>query len=271
MNMTTFVSPGLDQTSSITPAVVRRLLLVDDEPNILSALRRLLRKEGYEIRTADSGQEALDIMESWPPDVIVTDQRMPGMSGVSFLRESLSVYPDAIRIVLSGYTELESVTSAINDGAVWKFLTKPWEDARLLAVIAEAFHTKELADENLRLRGAVAKACEQLEIANTKLSSSMEEHVRQRETARAQTLICQEIFDAIPAALLAVGSDGMVANINAEARLACGGVCMLGKPIDEVLSMLNADRWVRKEIVMGRTSSSNGKLIALLPVNGEWR
>jgi len=126
-------------------------LLVDDEPNVVAALKRLLRLDGYQILTASNGSEGLAVLANRPVDIILSDQRMPGMTGVEFLRQAKRLYPDTIRIVLSGYTELQSVTDAINEGAVYRFLTKPWVDAQLRSFIEEAFRHKELADENRQL------------------------------------------------------------------------------------------------------------------------
>ena len=128
----------------------RTLLLVDDEESILSSLKRLLRPDGYEILTAQSAAQGLELLASHRVDVIVSDQRMPGMSGVEFLRRVKVQHPYTIRLVLSGYTDLQTVTDAINEGAIYKFLTKPWDDGNLRANIEEAFRTKEMADENRR-------------------------------------------------------------------------------------------------------------------------
>ena len=128
----------------------RTLLLVDDEANILSSLKRLLRIDGYQILTAPSAEQGLELLASHRVDVIVSDQRMPGMSGVEFLRRVKVLHPETIRLVLSGYTDLQTVTDAINEGAIYKFLTKPWDDSHLRANIQEAFRTKEMADENRR-------------------------------------------------------------------------------------------------------------------------
>ena len=140
----------------------RTLLLVDDEENILTSLRRLLRREGYTILIGHSGEQGLEILAQHPVDVIVSDQRMPNMTGVEFLRRVKTAYPDTVRMVLSGYTELQSITDAINEGAIYKFLTKPWEDEQLRANIAEAFRYKELADDNENLH-------EQVKIANQEI------------------------------------------------------------------------------------------------------
>ncbi|GAB2180586.1 hypothetical protein DLREEDagrD3_08090 [Denitratisoma sp. agr-D3] len=115
------------------------LLLVDDEPNVLSALRRLLRRENYRVLTAASGAEALEILAREPVWVVISDERMPGMSGIELMSRVRSLYPNTIRIILSGYTELATVTDAINRGAVWKYLTKPWDDEALKETIRQAF------------------------------------------------------------------------------------------------------------------------------------
>ena len=115
------------------------LLLVDDEPNILSALSRLLRREGYQILTAESPAIGFELLAKHPVEVVLCDQRMPGMSGSEFLGRVRQLYPDTVRLVLTGYTDIESVTEAINKGAVFKFLTKPWDDDELREQIRTAF------------------------------------------------------------------------------------------------------------------------------------
>lgn len=117
------------------------LLLLDDEPNILNALNRLLRREGYRILTASSAQDAFDKLARQPVQVIMSDQRMPEMSGIDFFARVRQLYPDTLRILLTGYTDLDAITSAINVGAVHKFLTKPWDDDNLRDQIREAFRT----------------------------------------------------------------------------------------------------------------------------------
>jgi CheY-like chemotaxis protein len=129
----------------------RTLLLVDDEADILSSLKRLLRPLAYNIITANSGEQGLQILTEQHVDVIVSDQRMPGMSGVAFLCLVKERYPDIVRMVLSGYADLQSVTDAVNEGAVYKFMTKPWDDEQLVGNIEDAFQHKGMADENTRL------------------------------------------------------------------------------------------------------------------------
>jgi diguanylate cyclase (GGDEF)-like protein len=121
------------------------LLLLDDEVNVLRALTRLLRRDGYQILTASSAQDAFTLLAKHDVQVILSDQRMPEMNGTEFLRRIKDLYPDTIRLVLSGYTDLKSVTEAINQGSIYKFLTKPWDDGHLRATIAEAFNHHRLA------------------------------------------------------------------------------------------------------------------------------
>ncbi|WP_131111111.1 EAL domain-containing protein [Sulfuricystis thermophila] len=115
------------------------LLLLDDEPNILNALRRLLRREGYRILATTSPQEAFELLAQHRVQVIISDQRMPEMSGTEFLSRVKQIYPDTVRIVLSGYTDLQSITEAINRGAIYRFLVKPWDDEELRQQVREAF------------------------------------------------------------------------------------------------------------------------------------
>ncbi len=121
----------------------RTLLLVDDEPNILTALRRMLRNEGYRILTAGSAHEGLDLLARNTVQVILSDQRMPGMSGTEFLGRVKDLHPDTVRIVLSGFTELDTIIQAVNQGAIYKFLIKPWEDELMRAHIRDAFRYHE--------------------------------------------------------------------------------------------------------------------------------
>ncbi|HZP66098.1 MAG TPA: response regulator [Rudaea sp.] len=115
------------------------LLLVDDESNILSALTRTLRRDGYRILTANSGEEALEILAGEEVHVILSDQRMPGMSGTELLSKAKELHPKTVRLVLSGYTDVSSVADAINRGAIYRFLMKPWNEEDLRLQIRGAF------------------------------------------------------------------------------------------------------------------------------------
>lgn len=127
------------------------LLIVDDEPNILASLSRLLRRESFQVLTANSPSEAFEYLAKHPIQVILSDQRMPEMSGTEFFARVKQLHPDTIRIVLTGYTDLESVTVAINRGAIYKFLTKPWDDDQLREQIRDAFRlAKDIRPQHSR-------------------------------------------------------------------------------------------------------------------------
>ncbi|MBB3122098.1 EAL domain-containing protein [Pseudoduganella violacea] len=115
------------------------ILLLDDEANIVRALGRALRTDGYKILAAVNAEEAFRLLAVNEVQVVVSDQRMPEMSGTEFLSRVKDLYPDTIRIVLSGYADLESVIDAVNRGAIYRFFTKPWDDEQLRACIREAF------------------------------------------------------------------------------------------------------------------------------------
>lgn len=217
----------------------RRLLLVDDEPNIVAALQRLLRRENYQIHTANSGAQGLEVLAENAVDIIVSDQRMPGMLGADFLRKAREIFPDTIRIMLSGYTELQSVTDAVNEGAIYKFLTKPWDDEQLRGHIAEAFRIKEIADDNERLHMEVRSANQELASANRKLELLLTEKQEQISLDEITLKVARELMQHLPLAIIGLDDAGMVAFINgtAEELLPCGGT-LLGNEASVVLPQL---------------------------------
>ncbi len=198
----------------------RTLLLVDDEDNILSALKRLLRRDGYHIVTAASAAEGLQKLTEHAVDVIVSDQRMPGMTGVEFLHRAKALYPHTVRIVLSGYTELQSIIDAVNEGAIYKFLTKPWDDERLRGHVAEAFQKKELGDENRRLARQVETANADLAAVNGKLERLLAQRREQAALLQASAEGTRGVLDDLPAAVLGIDPDGLVAYANRAALAA---------------------------------------------------
>jgi response regulator RpfG family c-di-GMP phosphodiesterase len=256
----------------------RRLLLVDDEINILSALKRLLRQDKYDIMTAVNGDEALDVLNNNPVDVIVTDQRMPGMTGVEFLRLAKESYPDTIRIVLSGYTELQSVTDAVNEGAVYKFLTKPWDDSQLRGHVAEAFRRKEMADENSRLQRQLKMANLALEATNQALDKLLREQEERIENDEVSLQITQEILAQVSTPILGIDDEKTIVFINAAAQELLGRTTMLlgmkmGRNAPQLEQALDHsgteisfhnERYKVLTHPMGKNSRSRGKLMTLI-------
>jgi len=128
----------------------RVLLLVDDEKNILNALVRLLRRDGYQILTANGPARAFEVLAQHQVHVVVSDQRMPDMTGTEFFRKVKEMYPDTVRMILSGYTDLKSVTEAVNHGEIYKFITKPWDDEALRREIGDAFKKFNVGKDGIR-------------------------------------------------------------------------------------------------------------------------
>ncbi len=113
------------------------ILLVDDEPEILFSLRGLLRRE-FDLHTAESGAEALEILRRQPIHVVMSDQRMPEMTGVELLHRAREIRPDATRLLFTGYSDLSAVIDAINQGNVFRYIAKPWDPDDLLAALRRA-------------------------------------------------------------------------------------------------------------------------------------
>ena len=222
----------------------RTLLLVDDEENIIASLRRLLRRDGYHIITANSGAQGLQRLAENEVDVILSDQRMPGMTGVEFLRRAKELYPQTVRMTLSGYTELQSITDAINEGAVYKFLTKPWDDERLRAHVNEAFRHKEMADDNHELGERLQSANNELASVNKRMQRLMDTQLEQIRRDEARLLSAHELLEGIPAPVIGFDVEGIVAYLNADAHeLFPLGNSPLGRTAAEALSPELAHVW----------------------------
>lgn len=139
-----------------------RILYVDDEENNLQAFKATFRRD-YKIFIAISAKEGREILEKEEVDIIITDQRMPEQTGVEFLESIIPTHPDPIRVLLTGYTDIQAVIDAINKGQVYHYLTKPWEEDYLRTVIKNAFEVYSLRKENEKLTKALIKANDQLE------------------------------------------------------------------------------------------------------------
>lgn len=148
------------------------VLFVDDEVNILSSIRRAVIDEEYDALFACSGQEALELMSKNEVSVLVTDMRMPGMDGLALLKKVKELYPDVIKLVLSGYTQITQVLATVNEGDIHKFITKPWKmDEDLLMAVRKSLDYYNLKKE----RAALELALEQRNLAYQKVLKSMED------------------------------------------------------------------------------------------------
>jgi len=142
--------------------MTHNLLCVDDEPDNVDALERLFRKK-HKVFKATSGAQALEILEKEDISLIISDQRMPHMTGVEFLEKSIKLQPEAIRILLTGYTDLDSVISAINSGQIYRYVTKPWDPVDLANAVDKALERLELSFELKEKNAALHKALNELQ------------------------------------------------------------------------------------------------------------
>lgn len=137
--------------------MARTLLIVDDEENVRNALKRSLRKENYAVFTAPGPEEALEILKQQPIDLVVSDHLMPKLTGLEFLKLVHDRYPGVGRIMLTGHADMETAIKAINEGEIYRFLQKPWDDVEIKVILHLAFEQIELERENRRLLSAVRR------------------------------------------------------------------------------------------------------------------
>jgi two-component system, probable response regulator PhcQ len=129
----------------------RRIFVVDDEEGVTSALRRSLRRDGYEIATCNDPKEALVRLKTETYDMLISDHLMPGMTGTELVKICRDRYPDMMRLMLTGQPDTQMVIKAINEGEVYRFITKPWDDLELKVTLWSAFEQLDLMRENRRL------------------------------------------------------------------------------------------------------------------------
>lgn len=157
-----------------------RILIVDDEEFVLNALERSLRLDGHEVIKCQDPFQAIEVLKEREVDVIISDHLMPQMKGLDLLREARTLRPEAIRILLTGHADLQLALRAINEGQVYRFFTKPWDDETLRLDVRLAVESRRLRDENERLAQEVdrqAAVLQELEARYPGISS-----VRRSET-----------------------------------------------------------------------------------------
>lgn len=210
-----------------------RILLIDDEPNIIRALRRLFFDEDYQVYSASSGEEGLEILRSAEVDLIIADYRMSGMNGIEFFCHARQVQPDALRIILSGYAEIRTLTEAINEGHIYRFIFKPWNDEELKSTVQLALEQQRLRLENRGLAIELQRKNEQLHDFNRQLELQVQQRTRELLIQNQVLSVSQEILELVPVGVVGFSGDGVVVVMN---RLARGhfehGV---GRMLEEVL------------------------------------
>ncbi len=185
-----------------------KILCVDDERNVLRALERIFLDDDYEIVIAGSGDEGLKLMEEDGPfQVVISDYRMPVMNGVEFLKAVYERWPDTVRIVLSGYADAGAIVAAINEGHIYKFIPKPWNDDELRVTIQNCLERYFLLKRNHEL-------LEQLAVANQALEVKVLQRTEQLELRNRALEFSQNLLGNLPVGVVGVDVNGMIAYCN---------------------------------------------------------
>ena len=185
----------------------RRVLVVDDKKSILHALRRLLRREPYELIAAHNRAEALAAMEQEPADLVISDQRMPGMMDTELLRNIRNRWPNTIHIILSTYSEVNTIIGAINEGKIYKYITKPWNDQEIKLHIRRALEQHELESSNRPMAEEIDRQNQRLRKLNTLLER------RDADVLLGLTFV-EQLMKIIDAGVICVDPQGLIVGVN---------------------------------------------------------
>jgi len=251
---------------------LRRLLVVDDEVSLLMLLGKLFRRY-YDVQTAESGEQALEmIAQGFIPQVIIADQRMTGMSGAEFLAKSREIVPKAVRIILTGYTDVNDIIDSINLGHAYRFLTKPWNNQDLLETVRAGFSYYDIATQNSELT-RLLRSLEELHQEKNEILGIVAHDLKNPIGAiRFSADIIRESFDELPkdevlkfASIISDSSDRMIQlitnllDINAIER---GGMNLELLPCNiSDIAHLTVDAYIHraevKHIALRYTNESN--------------
>ncbi len=206
------------------------VLFVDDEESILRSLQRSLRKEPYRVLTAGSGREGLEIIAKEKIELVVSDQRMPVMTGSQFLQQVRERSPDTVRVILSGYAEPNIIVDAINNGGVYRFIGKPWDDEELKTALRQCLERYDIVQENRRLSELSARQVKDLERLNLRLESAVADRTR-------SLALAQDVLESLPRIVLGISRDMelIVSNDAARRELPAIGNALPGADIIELL------------------------------------
>jgi response regulator RpfG family c-di-GMP phosphodiesterase len=166
---------GTGSTDDTTQLPVSTILCVDDEPSILSALRRLFRSRGFQVRVAEGGQAGLEVLASEPIDLVISDMRMPEMDGVMFLEQVRQRWPDTMRLLLTGYADITSIMGAINRGEIYRYIAKPWDDNDIILIVRSALQQRAMEQEQRRLQALIKAQNDELKLLNSSLEAKVAE------------------------------------------------------------------------------------------------
>ena len=184
-----------------------KVLFVDDEPNILNALKRLFRKEQFLTFFAGSGAEGLSILEKENITLVVSDHRMPEMTGTEFLQRVKKHFPNPLRVILSGYADANVIIDSINKGEIYRFFSKPWDDNDLRVRIRQCLEHYDFLNEINRL--TIETNQQNLELEN--LNQNLEEIIAKKS---ASLKFFQSLYYKLPVPAIGISQEGLLVLIN---------------------------------------------------------
>lgn len=191
-----------------------KILLVDDEKNVLKSLKRMLRLEPYEIQITTNPQEAIELTKTERFDVIIGDYRMPGMNGAEMFFQINKKAPDTIKIILSGYADIDIITDALNQEYINKYILKPWNEENLKLELEKSIEHSKLVNTNKELHQKIIIQNEELKKINENLEYLVQKRTRKLELQNKALRISQIILDNIPVPVIGVDPDLMVVLTN---------------------------------------------------------
>jgi response regulator RpfG family c-di-GMP phosphodiesterase len=248
------------------------VLCVDDEANVLNALKRLFRKEGFALLTAAGGAEALKLLRDNPVHMIISDQRMPEMSGTELMAKVKETYPDMVRIILTGYTDVDTITESINKGHIYKFFLKPWNDQSLVLEIRQALEQYDLAQTNKTLHQKVLEQNESFRQVNDNLENLVKERTREVEIQNQALALSHAILEDLPVPIIGVSTESMVVLINKAVHKIDTGI-QIGRPIsdymteDSVKNIIQAMASGMPQTLSGTTIGNSMRNIEITPLS----
>jgi two-component system NtrC family sensor kinase len=238
-----------------------KILCIDDEPGVLKAIQRLFLDYDYMILTAQSGEEGFSILEKETVQVVISDYRMPSMDGVEFLKHVHARWPQTVRIVLSGYADMSSIVGAINEGQVYKFVPKPWNDDELRVTVANAIERYFLFVKNVALTTELQRRNHELAELNEELQKALAMKSSYIELRNKILTSYQSLLDQIPVGILSVNEDEIVSSCNsAWVRLTGNNVYPLGQEVRKCLpqSLLQSYESLRRGFAVKEKVKLNG-------------
>jgi len=185
------------ETKSEDTKTTESVLFVDDEKLILSSIKRLIRPLGLNAYFAESGAEGLKILEEQAVDLVVSDMRMPQMDGAEFLARVKQRWPDTIRMLLTGYADISSTVDALNNGGIYRYISKPWNDDELKEIIQDGLKLKRLEREKIELQDLTRRQNEQLHDLNANLEKKVEARTEEiRQTSEMLDLAFRDLRES---------------------------------------------------------------------------